>query len=63
MKILNNIYECPYCKTTVELEQDDLKQWNDIYYYKCPICGKTPHIKGGNLFCHIRIQGKMARNV
>ena len=53
-------YKCPYCNTVVELQKKDVQQWNEVLYYDCPVCGETPHIKGGNFWCPYDIEGKKA---
>lgn len=69
MKIISQSYgkyECPYCHTVVELEQSDIRRWNEVYYYRCPTCGKTPHIRHtafDNWLCPYNIQGKKAIRV
>lgn len=69
MKIISDThgrYECPYCNTVVELDEDDIGYWNSVQYYQCPTCGNTPHIshsKFDNWLCPHRIEGKLARRV
>lgn len=66
MKILENYcdkYKCLYCGTVVELEKGDIKRWNEVLYYTCPKCYRTPHIKGGNFWCPYDIEGKKAIKV
>lgn len=53
-------YRCPYCNTIVELGNQDIHRWNEVYYYTCPICKETPHIRGGNFCCPCDIKGKKA---
>lgn len=49
MKIVSyGKYKCPYCNTVVELEKRDIQQWNDVIYFDCPNCDKTPHINSYN---------------
>lgn len=66
MKVLSSgKYECPYCGTVVELNKDDIHQWNSVYYYKCP-CGAIPHISQtafDNWLCPHSIKGKKAKRV
>lgn len=63
MKIISRSYgryKCPYCGTVVELDKEDVEQWNNVLYYECPTCNETPHIKGGNFDCPYDIEGKKA---
>ena len=64
MKIVSyGRFQCPYCGTVVDLEEEDIDRWNNIYYYRCPNCHETPHIRGGNFICPCDIQGKKAIKV
>lgn len=57
-------YRCPYCQTVVELQADDIRIWgNSVIYFRCPTCDKTPHLKGGNIFCPSFIEGKKAKEI
>lgn len=59
-------YKCPYCGVVVELDKDDIHRWNEVYYYRCPKCGKTPHIRHtwfDNWLCPYNIEGKLAKRV
>lgn len=61
MKIVScGKYKCPYCGTVVELAKNDIQIWDDVTYYKCPVCLRTPHIRGGNKWCPFVIEGKKA---
>lgn len=64
MKVINTgKYKCPYCGTIVELTQDDIYWWNNVYYYHCPTCRATPHISHtafDNWICPYDIKGKKA---
>lgn len=50
MKVVTetNKWKCPYCKTTVALEKDDIHTWNDVVYYQCPTCRRKPHLNTYN---------------
>lgn len=62
MKIVSESrrYRCPECGTVVELDEKDVRQWNEVLYYTCPKCHATPHIKGGDFWCPFDIEGKKA---
>lgn len=65
MKVIkrNRQFKCPYCGTIVELNNSDIRKWNNVEYFVCPECYKTPHIRGGNFWTPFDICGKKAKEV